>query len=100
MEFASAKPRDRAAIAGRMTRYEVALWNVEHPDVPPVVVGYTARPSVAGVLRCAQGRGAEIIAHCELTEQDSFTRGTKPHPHVALGRGWVVGLTGRTEREV
>lgn len=87
----SAAPRPRAAIVGRMTRYEV----VATIDGAPRVLGYTARPSYAAFIRYARERADEILPF--LTEDDRTSYSTARG--LTLGPRVRIHLSGRTERE-
>lgn len=79
----------------RATRYEVVATKPGHPDV---VVGYTARNSRPGLVALLRGRGPEIIDHCAIGDTDLISLRTQPRVHATVA-GWVIGFTGRTERE-
>jgi hypothetical protein len=90
--FPDALPRDTYR---RSTRYQVVGSKAGEP---PVIVGYTAQRSFPGLMRILQLRGAELIAHCRVTDADSvaLTRGRQATLSTA---GWVFAFSGRTEHD-
>lgn len=95
-----AHPRPRRARRNGPTRYEVAA---RHEDGRRVVVGFTARTTRRGLLNVMQARGEELVALMNLQEDGpkvSFARDGAGRWKMDFGRGWRVGFTGRTERQV
>lgn len=83
-----------AAIAGRATRYEVAL--TQHGQ-PVALVGYTARKSRPGLLKAAQVVGQAIIDRTAMPQDATMSWS---HGTMVLGfDGWAVKFTGRTQRD-
>ncbi len=76
------------------TRYEVQATK----EGVSYAIGYTPRVSRIGLLKLMQSFGAEIIKACEITNQHEMVFATKPRVHATVN-GWVIGFTGRTQRE-
>jgi hypothetical protein len=88
----NAQPRNPADIRRRATCYEVVA-TIE--GAPPLVLGFTSRPSYSALLKMAQRRIADILPHIGPDDRTSYStaRGLTLGPRVR------IHLTGRTERE-
>lgn len=82
-----------------ITRYEVTATN----GTRTVLVGYTPRISRPGLLAVMQRQGDRLIATCGISDIDpiEFIVASNCHPriHAHVGKHWIVGFTGRTQRE-
>ena len=78
------------------TRYEITA---RHPDGRCYLVAYSAQKSRMGLLKAMQGRGDQIVDICSITDDHEIKFATKPRVH-AIVNGWIIGFTGRTQREV
>lgn len=89
MSFLDASPQMRRG----PTRYEVAAeWGTHR-----LIIGYTARKSMAGLLSCLEPRRLELL-HATALAPDAVTDPYGgPNPGF-LAEGWKIGFTGRTER--
>jgi hypothetical protein len=83
--------RKLARISNRQTRYEVLALHPE--NYRSMLIGYTSRHSLRGLVDIFYQNAAAFI---RLVGE---TRGTRVDGKVVCDNGWIVQISGRTQRE-
>lgn len=97
MQTATQDKLDR--IKNYHTRYEVIVVDTTG-EFRSILVGYTSRKSLPGLLALAQKQGAALIRVLAISEHDRFHRGGQSLgvPSLCVGR-WLIQFSGRTQRQ-
>lgn len=82
-------------IRQEITRYEITA---SRPGQPTWLVGYSPRLSRAGLVGAMRRVGDAILDRLAVGDTDEITLVTRPRPHALLS-GWVIGFSGRTQRD-